>query len=60
MKIDSKKGIQNQSTFLMTTPSTSTNSIIRVTLNTEFDTMCLYPPNAQIANSEVLKFGVSR
>ena len=36
----------------------STNSIIRVTLNTESDTVCLNPPNAQVAKSEVLNFGV--
>ena len=37
----------------------STNSIIRVTLNTESDTMCFYLPNAQRAKSEVLNFSVS-
>ena len=34
----------------------STNSIIHVTLNIEFDSMCLYPPNAQIAKSGRLFF----
>ena len=32
--------------------------IRRVTLITESDTVCLYPPNPQIAKSEVLNLGM--
>ena len=44
--------------FLNKKVTLSTNHIIRVTLNTESDTVSLYPPNAQMAKSEVLNFGV--